>query len=452
MRRRRVAIIGAGFSGAAVAAQLLKQRGREAPEVVLIERGRRFGPGLAYGGLERSQLLNVRASNMSACPDQPDDFVRWLGRRERGDIACSFAPRARYGAYIEDVLDRAGARAWGRLRRVRSDAVACRPSASGWEIAAAKGAPLACDAVVLAMGNGESVTPAVFETNAVPVVDAWDPQAVRRLARGGAVLMIGVGLTMIDLALTLARDERMGAIYALSRRGLLPRAHLDNPAPASSEALALPAQLSEALHVFRREVRAAAQAGEPWQFAVDRLRARTPDLWRRLSLEQQRRFLRHLRPWWDVHRHRCAPEVAARVTALQAAGRLRILSGEIVGAKRSKHGVELLHRQRGSLVRHRMEVQRIINCTGSSQDIANAGDPLLRQLLSDGLARPHACGLGLDTDSEGRVIAASGQPQASLMTLGPLTQGAFWEATAVPEIRVRAAMLAQLLGAESAKR
>src|SRR6185295_2353327 len=105
MKRRRIAIIGAGFSGAAVAAQLLKQPGREAPEVVLIERGRRFGPGLAYGGLERAHLLNVRASNMSAFPDCPEDFARWLNRRERGEQASVFAARPRYGAYIEDVLD-----------------------------------------------------------------------------------------------------------------------------------------------------------------------------------------------------------------------------------------------------------------------------------------------------------------------------------------------------------
>ncbi len=448
MKRRRIAIIGAGFSGAAVAAQLLKQRGRAAPEIVLIERGRRFGPGLAYGGLERAHLLNVRASNMSAFPDSPEDFALWLNRRERGDQAGAFAARPRYGAYIEDVLDRAARAAPGRLKRLRGEAIACRPFEDGWEIDLQKGLPIIVDAVVLAMGNGASVTPSVFEANGVPVLDAWDPEAVRRVPRGGDVLMVGVGLTMIDIALTLARDARMGTIYALSRRGLLPRAHLNDPAPAPPEALALPGELSDALHVFRREVRLIAERGEPWQYAVDRLRARTPDLWRRLTPTQQRRFLRHLRPWWDAHRHRCAPEIAARVAELQTAGRLRILSGEIVSAKRGKHGFELFHRQRGSLVRHRMEVRRVINCTGSSQDVANATDPLLRQLLADGVARPHACGIGLETDTEGRVVGASGEPHSSLMTLGPLTQGAFWEATAVPEIRVRAALLADLLNAE----
>ncbi len=446
MKRRRIAIIGAGFSGAAVAAQLLRRRGGLAPQIVLIERGRRFGPGLAYGAFERGHLLNVRASNMSAFADQPEHFAHWFNRRERGQQPSAFAPRPRYGAYLEDVLDSAGGRAWGRLKRVRGEAIACRRVEDGWEIDLRAREALAVDAVVLAIGNGASVTPPVFESHGVPVLDAWDPQAVRRVPRGRDVLMIGVGLTMIDIALTLARDTRMGVIYALSRRGLLPRAHLTDPAPASPEALALPSELSEALHVFRRQVRLIAERGEPWQYAMDRLRSRTPDLWRRLTPVQQRRFLRHLRPWWDVHRHRCAPEIAERVAELQAAGRLRVLSGEIVSAKRSPRGIELQHRHRGGLARHRMEVERVINCTGSSHDAASSADPLLRQLLSDGLVRPHACGIGLDTDAEGRVVAASGQPHATMVTLGPPTQGAFWESTAVPEIRVRAALLADLLG------
>src|SRR5262249_37306123 len=139
----------------------------------------------------------------------------------------------------------------------------------------------------------------------------------------------------------------------------------------------------------------------------------------------------------------------ARVAELQATGRLKILSGEIVSAKRVKNGLELQHRQRGSKARHRMEVQRVINCTGASQNVAASADPLLQQVLRDGLARPHACGLGLDVDPSGRVIAASGEAHASVVTLGPLTQGAYWESTAVPEIRVRAAMLAELLGASA---
>jgi uncharacterized NAD(P)/FAD-binding protein YdhS len=207
----------------------------------------------------------------------------------------------------------------------------------------------------------------------------------------------------------------------------------------------LPNELSEALHAFRHEVRAAAERGEPWQYSIDRLRKRTPDLWAALSLEQQRRFLRHLRPWWDVHRHRAAPQIGEQIAKLQNRGKLRVLAGEVIGAQPTPTGIDILHRQRGGLARHRLTVARIINCTGASLDVASSQDRLLQQLLVDGLARPHATGLGLDVDADGRVLDKSGTAHATMLTLGPLTQGAFWECTAVPEIRVRAAQLAETL-------
>ena len=151
--------------------------------------------------------------------------------------------------------------------------------------------------------------------------------------------------------------------------------------------------------------------------------------------------------WWDVHRHRAAPQTATRVEALRAAGKLRVLAGEVVSAQCTARGVEVQHRGRGSLARHRLAIARVINCTGSSLDLTNSPDRLVRQLLVDGIARPHACGLGFDGAPDGLVLDSAGAPHASLFALGPLTQGAFWESTAVPEIRVRAAALAERLAA-----
>ena len=181
------------------------------------------------------------------------------------------------------------------------------------------------------------------------------------------------------------------------------------------------------------------------QHVVDRLRARTPELWQRLPTAAQQRFLRHLRPWWDAHRHRMAPEIGAQIAKLQREGRLRVLAGEIVSAEREGPAIRVHHRQRGSMARHHYEVIGVVNCTGASMDLSASGDPLVRQLFDDGLARSHASGLGLDVDADGRVIANSGAPHANLYALGPITQGVFWESTAVPEISVRAAAIAATL-------
>jgi uncharacterized NAD(P)/FAD-binding protein YdhS len=441
MTGRRVAIVGAGFSGTSVAAQLLRASGRN--EVVLIERGKHFGPGLAYGGADKTFLLNVRAANVSALQDEPGDFVRWLAPRSQQDAGDIFAPREKYGRYIEHVLKDAERKGFGKLKRINGAAIACRPEADGWRIELERGKTITADAVVLALGNVAAIPPAPISD--APVLDAWDAPARRRIPRRANVLLVGTGLTAIDVALALEAQHHQGVIYALSRRGLLSR-----PQTSASRAPPLgvadfPAPLSEALHTFRREVRAMAARGEPWQWAMERLRAATPDLWARLTLEQQQRFLRHLRPWWDSHRHRAAPEISARVEDLIKQGRLRILSGEIVSATPTARGVQVMHRQRGSFVRHRLEAGAIINCTGATFDVIRSSEPLIMQLRNDGYVRPHPTGLGFDVDASGALVGADGQNNPGLFTLGPPTQGAFWEATAVPEIRKRAELLARLL-------
>jgi uncharacterized NAD(P)/FAD-binding protein YdhS len=447
MSRRQVAIVGAGFSGAALAAHLMR-RGRSAPDVILIGRDKRFGPGLAYGTKDSAHALNVRASNLSMFAAQPDHFVRWLAAHGRRGQETRFVPRALYGRYVEETLSKAGGGLFGpKLTRVRGDVIACRASGGRWMLSLAEGKDMAAEAVVFALGNPLPATPSVFSDAGVPLIAPWDANALAKIPKGD-VLLLGTGLTAVDVALTLLRRRRKGDIYALSRRGQLPRGHLKNTAPPAPGVLDLPIPLSEALHALRVEVRNMAKRGEPWQHAVDRLRSRTPDLWRRLPLESQQRFLRHLRPWWDAHRHRAAPEIADKLAALQAEKRLRLLAGEIASVEQTNSGIQVQHRQRGSMARHHMEVAAIVNCTGAALDPWLSREPLVRQMLDEGVVRAHANGLGLDVDADGAVLGATGAPQPHLFALGPITQGVFWESTAVPEIRVRAAALAMMLAPE----
>lgn len=439
MTAKHVVVIGAGFSGVAAAAALVRRK--DGPRVTLIERGR-FGPGLAYSTKDRAHLLNVRASNMSAYADKPEDFARWLHGKTRAE-PTAFATRQRYGEYAEAVLKRAQtARMFGGFKRLQDEAVSCREGSGWWEVSTASGKRLQANAVVLALGNQSVSHPSVFTDAGVEPLTPWDAKGLQRVGRGDA-LLIGAGLTMIDVALSLSGNARVKTIYALSRRGLTPRMHLDPPMPAPSTPLQLPQNLSDALHEFRREVRAMAERGEPWQLAVDRMRGVTPAVWRALPIEAQQRFLRHLRVWWDVHRHRAAPEIAAKAQALQESGRLRVLAGEIVSANKAGKTIEVYHRQRGSMVRHRLEVSAVVNCTGANPDLTRSTDILISQLIGEGIARPHPTGYGFDLDDNARVIGTSGVAQPGIYAIGPITQGGFWESTAVPEIRARAAAIAE---------
>lgn len=440
MTRKHVVVIGAGFSGVAAAAAIAR---RKAARVTLVGRDG-FGPGLAYSTRDKSHLLNVRASNMSAYADKPHDFADWL-KSKTGAEPSAFTTRGRFGAYTEDVLKRAQRSAMfgAGLKRVRGEAVACHAGSGWWHVELDSGKSIEANAIVLALGNQPISQSGVFADAGITMLNPWDADKMRRIGKGD-VLLIGAGLTMIDAALSLAERPRTQTIYALSRRGQTPRTHLDPPRSPPATPIDLPPRLSQALHEFRREVRAMAERGEPWQLAVDRMRGSTPALWRALSIEDQRRFLRHLRVWWDVHRHRAAPEIFVRAEELQRSGKLRVLAGEVSSAEKAGKQYEIFHRQRGSMVRHRLEVSAVINCTGSNMDLTRSTDPLIQQLLTEGLARAHPTGIGFDLDENARVIDARGQSQAGVYAIGPITQGAFWESTAVPEIRTQAAAIAAL--------
>ncbi|MBE7220382.1 MAG: FAD-dependent oxidoreductase, partial [Caulobacteraceae bacterium] len=244
------------------------------------------------------------------------------------------------------------------------------------------------------------------------------------------VLTMGSGLTMVDVALLLDAHGFEGRILALSRRGLAPRAHL-GAAMASSKLEAAPAATCAALarHVRGR----ATEVG--WHAAVDELRPFTQTLWRDADIVQRRRFLRHLRPWWDVHRHRIAPQVEERIAAMRARGQLEVAAGKLVEIAPEGDGARVTWRPRGKDAAHTLQVRRIVNCTGPQGDLRATDEPLLKTLLARGTIRPDPLRIGIDVDARSQVVDRDGSAQDWLLALGPITRGALWEIVAVPDIR-----------------
>jgi len=438
--RPTVAIIGAGFSGVLTALHLLTDP--QGPRVRLIERAGAFGRGVAYSTSNPDHLLNVRVTNMSAFPGQPDHFVRWLASRSGWSSQGAFVTRGCYGDYLQDLLRSAveSPAEAGRLLLESDEAVDARPARRGWRVRLAMGREIDADAVVLALG----VTPPAPPAGAMPALlasprylaDPWGaPQALASDA--DHILLIGTGLTMVDVAIALARPGRR--FTALSRHGLTPRAHA--PVAARPPALAphgAPAQVFRAL-------RAKAEGGG-WREAVDDLRPYIHDLWASWALGQRRQFLRHLRPWWDVHRHRLAPSVARRIEAMRKTGDLAVHAGRTQRLSPRGDQVEVQWSPRGGAKARRLTVDAVVNCTGPLGDLALSRDPLVRKLLAGGLIRPDACALGAEVDEAGRPLDAAGAPWPGLYAVGPLTRGAFWEITSVPDIRLQAAQTALVIG------
>jgi uncharacterized NAD(P)/FAD-binding protein YdhS len=437
-----VAVIGAGFSGVMTALHLLRQSA--AVKVVLIERRSPIGLGAAYATDDPAHRLNVRAGNMSAWPDRPDDFVLWLKDQALDVGPGGFATRGDYGRYLQRQLSSLaeGPEAVGRLLITPDEITTIVPAGDGWTLTCGMGRPIAADVVILALGNPPPRAPEAvgseLEASDAYVADPWRWNPDAPPPGKGPILLLGSGLTMVDAALSLDRIAPGRPLIALSRRGLTPREH--QGAPPSPLPAPPPASLSpvQALAWLR-----AAAERHGWRTAIDALRPSTQDLWRGWSLGQRAAFLRHARAFWDVHRHRLSPQVAEQVARMRADGRLRVLAGKLDRVDVLEDGrAGLIWRPRGEIDTWRLEVDLVVNCTGPSVDVERSTEPLIAALAGRGLIRADPLRLGLDIDAGHRVIHADGSPQATLFAVGPITRGALWEINAVPDIRVQAAQVA----------
>ena len=447
VRGRQIAIIGAGFSGSLLAVHLLRRTGPE-DRVYLIERSAGFGRGLVYASGNPHHLLNVRAGNMSAFSDQPDHFLEWLRalpENERSAVSVSedrltFVSRQLYGSYIQHILGREiwSAESAQRLYLVADEAVALHPAGKGYSLEVGCGRRYEVDAVALAMGN----FPPEGDTRFY-IANPWSPSATAELDSEAPVLLVGTGLTMVDMVISLLDQKHRGPILAISRRGLLPRRHAAvAPHPRFLPAGEAPRSLRALLRTVRAEIRHAAALGRDWRAVIDSLRPDTRDLWRNLPLEEKQRFLRHLRPWWDVHRHRMAPSVAGRIERALERGQLQIRRARLGRLTPKRGGVEVELLPVAGAPAEQIEAERVINCMGPLSDLSRVAAPLIRGLLASGAARPDPLNLGIEVSGEGAVIDAAGRVARNLFAVGPLTKGVFWETTAVPDIRVQCERLA----------
>ncbi|WP_157176505.1 FAD/NAD(P)-binding protein [Sphingomonas prati] len=433
-----VAIVGGGFAGALMAVNLLRHEG---PRATLIERRARVGVGVAYSAAHPDHRLNVRAGNMSALPDDPGHFDRWLGVHHPDHVG-GFAPRLVYGQYLSDILAEAAARSDGRLTIVQGEATGLTLDENQAVVTLADGTAIAADAVVLASGNLPPHTPPGIDPDALTrdhyAPDPWAADVADDLSDDDTVLLLGGGLTMVDVALLLEARGFRGRIVALSRRGLLPRPHGDlTPAPLPERPRGRPSALLA-------QVRARA-ATVGWRAAVDALRPHTQAVWRATDPADRMRFLRHLRPWWDVHRHRLAPQVADRIAALRSTGQLDIVAGKLVAVATTDAQPTVTFRPRSSDDTTTLSIRRIVNCTGPLGDIGRTTEPLLRDLLAGGRIRPDPLRIGIDVDPQSAVLEDTGRASDRLYAIGPMTRGTFWEIVAVPDIRHQTWSLARRL-------
>ncbi len=442
MEHRTIAIVGGGFSGTLLALHLLRQPA--APSVVLLEKDHGPGRGVAYSTPNLSHRLNVPAGRMSAFPDEPDDFLRWLDAKGHGSKPGDFVPRWVFGCYVGERLEEAVRCGPGRLDVVRAEVEAITMTPDGGQLQCADARCISADRIVLATGNDQPqrlpMADDAFVASPYHRGNPWAPDALAGLDAGATVLLVGTGLTMVDMVISLLDAGHHGPIHAVSRRGLLPKAHLADPDTPCDLPDECPAITSRSLRRLRQE---AGARGVPWRAVMDALRCRVQEVWCAASEVERRRFLRHARPWWDVHRHRIAPDVASRIDQACERGQLRIAAGRIATLVAGPCDAEIVYTPRGGSEPVHVRAARVINCTGPASDPSRSGIPLFQSLLAQDLVRPDALRLGVDVTRLGEAVRSDRSITPNLYALGPITRGIWWEITAVPDIRCHCASLAR---------
>ncbi len=456
---RTIVVVGGGFSGTVLAANLLRRPPAAPTRLVLVERNEAVGRGVAYADRAYPYLLNVPANRMSANSAAPREFLEFAARRILHVSGEDFLPRSLYGQYLEEVLLAAqlAAPTSIRLEIWRGEVTCVRRLERNLslQVELADHRTLTADDVILAVGNPKPALPEIARDIAehpAYIADPWTTDL--EFSKDEAVLLIGTGLTAADVISAATDDPRRApTLYALSRHGLIPpRQTPFRPDAFRGDGNALLLAASTSLRRLTRAVRLLAQeaetSGGDWREAIAFVRNMAPTIWQRLPQPDRLRFLRHLRAYWDVHRHRLPARVLQRLTVLRDTQQLHVHAGQILRIEPRGKQLEVAWRPRGTAATRALTVDRIVNCTGPDYTIARSRELLWRNLLQSGLCVPDALGLGLRTASAGAVVDAEGWPGPHLFYVGPMLRADHWEATAVSELRIHAEWLATLLAAE----
>jgi len=456
---RRVVIIGGGFSGAVVALNLLHKLAPAAASVTIVEPREVLGAGLAYSAPDPTHRVNVSAKRLLVLQSDPTAFDTWLrgsGILDEDPAALlpdgrAFPRRAVFGRYLDGLLRAKAAEPdVAPFAHVRARAVKIARHHDGYDIVLDNGEVVSADLVVLAVSHPPPAVPKPLRDisrHEKFIADPWGRDALAGIATGDRVLIIGTALSTADAVATLDAAGHEGEIVAVSRRGLVSRLRPRVPDVYFGDFATAPAETALALVKHARATIAAAEAaGSCWEAVIERIREQGAEIWAALPEAERRRFLRHVRPYWDVHRYQLAPPLAAVCAAKAAAGRFRTRAARIISAVADGDGFLVVLRARGESADVPERFNAIINCTGPDHATVTATNPALGSLAAAGLVKPDGFGLGLATDMSARPLDALGRPVPTLFVSGPLARAAFGELMGLPQVSMHAALVAEQVG------
>ncbi len=446
-----VAIVGGGFTGAAVAYHLAHFN--PAASITVFEPRAVLGGGLAYDDHDPAHRINVPAARMSLIPGDETHFARWLADTDAvhddpeavASDGAVYPRRGVFGRYVAAhvhplVAEGYIAHIQARVRSLRID------ETGDWIVTPEAGAAVRARIVVLATTHPAPDLPAALASvasNPRLIADPLQPGALASIGADERVVIVGTGLTMADVVASLDRQGHRGSIVAVSRRGLRSRGHPKVPSEPFGDFTRVPERASDFLHEVRRTIRAAEAAGGSWHGVLDAIRGHAQDFWPTLSLEAQGRLVRHLRVYWDVHRFRIAPQVEAVLDRRTANGSLRLLAGAVVDATQDADHLAISVRPRRLRDIETIPADRVVVTTGPAHAKILKTQPFLADLAHAGSVVADSLGLGLACDAESRALDLEGHPNGALFVAGPLARARFGELMGLPQVSAHALGVAQ---------
>ncbi|MFZ4756931.1 MAG: FAD/NAD(P)-binding protein [Burkholderiaceae bacterium] len=456
---KQLVIIGAGFSGVALA--IHASRATDAPlDILLVDPRPEPGSGLAHSTTHPDHRLNGLATLHTIYPEAPAHFSDWV--RDGGVLASDpaalapnggvYARRRDFGRYMALELARHADRnpSGSRLDTVRGRAVGIRRSGAGLCVELQDGRELTADRCVLAVGWNAVGVPGPLNAivgNGGWIGDPWHEERVARIPPRATVLLMGTGLTASDTFATLMAQGHQGAVVALSRRGLRPGSQspfpsrltsvwgmLRDPHPAFVARHGTPTTIRGAMRRLREDIAGLDPSCTSWHAPFDELRNAVAQFWPALTSTEQRRYVRHVKAWYDTFRFRNPPQIERIVDAGVARGQLRFVAGHVRDVQAVGSAIDVGYDPRRGSGRMTLRADVVVNCTGPNPRPSASGNPLWQRLIRDGWARDHPCGVGVDVDLSCRVVDAAGRSDGTLFCIGPPTMGTFGEATAVPYV------------------
>jgi uncharacterized NAD(P)/FAD-binding protein YdhS len=449
---KTVVVIGGGFSGTLTAIQL----SRVAVEpicIYLVNAKNPIAKGIAYSTTFNFHLLNVRAKNMSVFPDDNGNFIEWLKKTddykgcEEEWLKQQFIPRKLYGEYLQELLyDELNRR--NTIKLVNDEAVDISKTDSGIKIFLHNNPPLNADKVVLALGNFLPSHPFPekdddFSSSRYYIRDPWRAQLSALSKTVLPVLLIGTGLTTVDVFLTLQTLNFRGKIYIFSRNGYLSVPHSEYEGGFNFEgSLSQQTSLPGLYRVIKYNLKQAYNQGLGYEGVLDVIRKNIHALWQRLPDSDKRQFLRHLRSLWNSVRHRIPVTVNAKLLEVIKQNRVEIITGKITSIKAGENFATVKIKTKNGENKI-LRAAKVINCTGPQLDYSKIDLPLVKNLIQRKLIVPHKLQMGIEATPDGIIIQADGSHSQFLYTLGSSLVGVLWESIAVPELRIQAKTIAE---------